>query len=111
MIVEFFRLSATDLDVLAAPSRLNSIPYNGTLILEMQAQQSDGTNQFVVSVQLPDGDVPMDNVIIPDGAVDGALNADDKYMIGFPVLQGGHVLVQATESGTAIMMIRATLTP
>lgn len=111
MIVEFFRLVATDADVLAAPSRLSSMPYNGTLILEMQAQQSDGTNQFTVTVQLPDGDVPMDNVIIPDGAVDGALNADDKYMIGFPVIQGGHVILAATESGTAVLMIRATLMP
>ncbi len=111
MIVEMFRLAATDLDVLAAPSRLSSMPYNGTLILEMQAQQSDGTNQFTVTVQLPDGDVPMNAVIIPDGATDGAMNADDKYVIGFPVVQGGHVLVQATEAGTAILMIRATLMP
>lgn len=111
MIVEMFRLAATDLDVLVAPSRLSSMPYYGTLILEMQAQQSDGTNQFVVTIQLPDGSVPMDAVIIPDGATDGALNVDDKYVIGFPVEQGGHVLVQAVESGTAIMMIRATLMP
>lgn len=111
MIVEMFRLTATTADVLAAPSRLAAIPYNGTLILEMQAQQSDGTNQFAVTVQLPDGSTPLESVIIPDGAIDGALNADDKYTISVPATAGGHILVTATESGTAVMFIRATLMP
>ncbi len=111
MIVEFFRLAATDLDVLAAPSRLASIPYNGQLIIEMQAQNSDGTNQFAITIQLPDGSTPLDAVVIPDGATDGALNADDKYVVVVPATMGGHILLQAVESGTAIMMIRATLMP
>jgi hypothetical protein len=111
MIAEFYRLEATNTDVLKAPSRLAAIPYNGTLILEMQAQQSDGTNQFTVTVQLPDGSTPIENMIIPDGATDGALNADDKYTIAVPATAGGHILVSATEGGTAVMMIRATLMP
>ncbi len=111
MIVETFRLAATDLDVLAAPSRLAALPYNGTLIIEMQAQQSDGTNQFVVTIQLPDGSTPLDSVIIPDGATDGAINADDKYVVAVPATMGGHILIQATESGTAILMMRVTLMP
>jgi len=111
MIVEFFRLSATTADVLAAPSRLAAIPYNGMLIIEMQAQQSDGTNQFAVTIQLPDGSTPLEGVVIPDGAVDGALNADDKYVVSVPATAGGHILITATESGTAILMMRCTLMP
>jgi hypothetical protein len=111
MIAEFYRLDATNTDVLASPSRLASIPYSGNLILEMIAQQSDGTNQFNVTVQLPNGDVPLDSFLLPDSGVDGAFNANDKYTVAFPVSQGGHVTINCTESGTAVMFIRCTLMP
>lgn len=111
MIAETYRLAATDTDVLAAPSRLSSLPYDGVLVIEMQATVNDGTNQFAVTLQLPDGSTPLDNVIIPDGAIDGALNDNDKYTIAVPASAGGHVLLSAVETGTAVLMIRCTLTP
>ncbi len=111
MIVESFRISATTADVLAAPSRLAAIPYNGTLIIEMQAQQNDGTNQMAVTIQLPDGSTPLDAVAIPSGATDTAINADDKYVVSVPATAGGHITIAATESGTAILDMRVTLMP
>lgn len=111
MIVESFRLAASNTDVLAAPSRLNAIPYNGQLIIEMQSQQNDGTNQMAVTIQLPDGSTPLDGVVIPSGATDSAINVDDKYVVVVPATAGGHVLIGVVESGTAILDMRVTLMP
>lgn len=112
MIVESYDLTATNTDVLAAgTSRLASIPYNGTLFLEFQADVSVAANHFDVTIQLPDGDVPLQNVWIPEGANAGSINANDKYQVSFDVSMGGHVTVNCTETGTAILSIRATLMP
>jgi len=111
MIVEAFRLEATDQDVLIAPSRLAAIPYGGILILEFQAANNTLTAFWAVTVQMPNGDVPLDAVRIPEGVTDGALNADDKYQISVPATQGGHILVAAVETGTSVLLIRATLMP
>ncbi len=111
MIVETFYLTATDADILAAPSRLNSIPYNGTLILEFQSTVNTATASFDVTIQLPDGSTPLESVSIPDGVVPGAMNTDDKYVVSVPATLGGHVIVAATEVGTAELFIRATLMP
>lgn len=112
MIVEVYRLAATNSDLLAAgTSRLASIPYNGQLILEMQADACDGTNQFAISVQLPDGSTPLDSVPLPAGVTANCLNANEKYQAAFQVAQGGHVTVNCVETGTAVMILRATLMP
>jgi len=111
VIVETYLLSATDTDVLAAPSRLAAIPYNGTLIMEFQAADNDGTNRFDLTIQLPDGSTPCDTVAVPKGVTTGAWNDNDKYTIAFAVLKGGHVLVDLTETGTSTCYARFTLTP
>lgn len=109
MIVETYLLTADNTDVLAAPSRLTSIPYNGTLIVEMQSSANDGTNNFEVTIQLPDGSTPLENVLVPAGVTSGGLNMDDKYQVAFPVREGGHVLVSADENGTAVLSLRFTM--
>lgn len=112
MIVEHYQLTATNTDVLAAgTSRLASIPYNGVLTLEMQTDVSEAANNFEVTIQLPNGSTPLDTVRIPEGANAGSVNANDKYTVAFAVRQGGHVTLQATETGTAVLEVRATLTP
>jgi len=111
MIVEVFRLEATNADVLSAPSRLAALPYSGTLTLEFQAANNTLTAFWAVSVQMPNGDVPLDSVRIPEGVTDGGLNRDDKYQITVPATQGGHILVDAQETGVSVLIIRATLMP
>lgn len=111
MIVETYRLTATDTDMLAAPSRLAAIPYNGTLIMEFQAADNDGTNRFDLTIQLPDGSTPLDTVAAPTGVTDGCWHDDEKYTVAFAVAKGGHVLVEATETGTSTLWARFTLTP
>ncbi len=111
MIVETFRLEATDADVLAAPSRLAALPYNGRLILEFQASTNTLTAFWAVTISLPNGDIPLDGVRIPEGVTDGALNADDKYSVNFAATAGGHILIGALETGSSVLIIRATLMP
>ncbi len=111
MIVEAFRIEATDGDLLAAPSRLAALPYSGTLILEFQASTNTLTAFWAVSVSLPDGAIPLDSVRIPEGVTDGALNMDDKYSVSFPATTGGHILVNCVETGSSVLVIRATLMP
>lgn len=113
MIVETYLISATDADVLEAPSRLASIPSGGTLILEFQADTSDATNWFDLTIQLPNSTTPLKDVRIPGNVTYGigSWNMDDKYQVAFPVSVGGHVYVSLTLTGSATCMIRATLTP
>lgn len=111
MIVEVYQLAASDTDILAAPSRLSSIPYSGLLTLEIQADVCDASNYFSLTVQLPNGDVPLDSVIVPEGRNAGSMNSEDKYVLQFPVSVGGHVTVSMVETGTTTALVRATLNP
>lgn len=111
MIAEWYTISATNSDLLSSPSRLASIPYSGVLTLEFQAEMSDDTNHYDVTLQLPDGSTPLDGTRMPKGATAGAVNSRDKYQLSIPVSVGGHVTVNCVETGTAIMNIRATLMP
>lgn len=111
MIMESGYLEATDTDVLNAPSRLAAIPYSGMLTLEFQATVADNTNHFDLTLQLPNGDVPIDGQMLPEGSNVGSLDANEKYVVSFPVAQGGHVVVNLTETGTSTVFWRATLMP
>lgn len=111
MIVESYNLSASNTDILAAPSRFTSIPYAGTFTMEFQATANDATNNFQITVQLPDGTVPFEDLLAPAGATAGGLNDDDLFFAQFEVAKGGHVLVSATENGTALLNCRFTLSP
>lgn len=111
MIVETYTLTATDTDVLNAPSRLAAIPYTGTLIMEFQAADNDGTNGFDLTIQLPNGATPLDSVDVPKGVTDGSWNDNDKYLVSFGVSKGGHVLVNLTLTGSSTCWARFTLMP
>lgn len=117
MIRESFRLSASNTDILAAPSRLSAIPYNGTLTLEVSALECNGSNRNSITLQTPDGDVPFEDLLVPAGSVDGTvgtedvLNSDTQLTFSFPARQGGHFLLSTTETGANILFIHATLTP
>lgn len=111
MIVECVQITASDTDLLNAPSRLAAIPYAGTLVLEFQADVNDASNYWTVTIQLPDGSTPLDTVRIPEGANAGSINANDKYTVAFEVDQGGHVTVNCAETGTAVLDVRSTLMP
>jgi len=60
---------------------------------------------------MPNGDTPLNNVLVPDGATSYALNANDKMMITLPIQQGGHTVFSCTQTGAADLTWRVTYSP
>ena len=112
MIQELFLLAASNTDVLST-GRLNAIPYAGNLVIEIQSQLADATNQYNVTIQLPGGDVPVDSQLVPgtNPALAGVLDERQMVRYQFPVARGGHVTLSLVETGTAVCTVRATLLP
>lgn len=105
-------LSASNTDVLQG-TRLQTVPRGGFLTFEIQADLNDATNNYTASIQMPNGDTPMNAVSIPGTTpVDvGILDDRQKLQITVPVQQGGHTVFSVTESGTAVLFYRVTYSP
>lgn len=112
MIYESGIVSASTTDLLLN-GRLNALPYNGTLTLEFLAQFADATNFYQLTIQKPDGDVPVDGQMIPGAnpALAGVLDERQLLRMTFGATQGGHFTVSLTETGTAVCTWRAVLSP
>ena len=112
MILETANEVGTDTDILAG-TRLNAIPYNGTLTFEVQANLNNATNNFMLTIQLPSGDVPVDSQLVPgtNPSLDGVLDERTLLRFAFGATQGGHFNISLTETGTAICTWRAILSP
>lgn len=113
MIYEAGIISATNTDILGA-GRLNSIPYAGTLLLRFQSDLGTAAANFFLTIQLPDGKVPVDGqqVLAGEGAaVIGVINQRTALMFKFPARAGGHFVVSLTETGTAVCTYEAMLIP
>ena len=105
--------SATAKDVLNG-TRLSSIPYEGELVFEMLADAvSDaGTNYAQATIQLPSGDVPINNQRIHSAREGiGTLNDDDETLFSFSAENGGHFFLDFNINGTIGVAWRITLTP
>lgn len=113
LIKESYTLAATTVDVLAAPSRLNAIPGDGVLTLEISTTDSDVSNNVKATLQLPDGSVPFEDLTIPANGystADNVLHDDTAVQVSMQVEKGGHVLLSIEETGTvALTLIVATL--
>lgn len=112
MIYETNVITATNTDVLNG-TRLNAIPYGGQLTLDFLADLNNATNNYVLTVQLPNGDVPVDGQLVPGAnpALGGVLDERQLMRFSFRATQGGHFTVSLTESGAAICTWRAVLKP
>ena len=93
--------------------RLSNIPYNGALALQFQAQQLSEANNWRMTIQLPNGDVPLDNQLISAGAdVPGCLDSDTLTQMTFNATQGGHFTIGVTKTGGAnVLIARFVLMP
>lgn len=112
-IVERNVIVATDADILNG-TRLNAIPYNGTLTFEVMANLANATNFFLMTIQLPNGDVPVDSQIVPagqevEGALGGQLDERLMFRMSFQATQGGHFNISLTEGGAAVCTWQAVL--
>lgn len=112
MILESGIVTASNTDLLSG-GRLNAIPYNGTLTLQFLSNLADGTNQYTVTIQKPNGDVPVDAQLVPGNNPSLAGVLDDRQLLqfSFRATIGGHFAVALTESGTAVCTWRAVLKP
>jgi hypothetical protein len=112
MILESLLISGTNTDVLNG-GRLNAIPYSGVLTLQFLADLGAAANNYSLTVQLPNGDVPIDGQLVPASAsaAVGLLNDRELLQVSFRATQGGHYTVSLTETGTATCMVRAILKP
>ncbi len=112
MIQEIGIVSATTADLLST-GRLNAIPYNGLLTIELQSDLGTAAANYAVTIQTPDGAVPIDAQQVPatNPAVVGCL--DDRQLLRheYPATQGGHFTLTLTETGTAVCTYRITLLP
>jgi len=105
--------AATNADILQG-TRLQTVPSNGVLTFEIQASDSDATNFYTVSVQMPGGDTPLNNVRAPGGNSTGLAGVIDErtdLQASFQVGQGGHCLFSTIENGDAELSWRVTFTP
>lgn len=105
-------LAATDTDVLNN-TRLQTAPQGGIMTLECNADLNDATNRYLLSVSLPDGSTPFEAINVPgtNPALGGVIDAYQKLSADFPIAQGGHLVVNFTEVGAAILSFRITFTP
>ena len=102
--------TATTSDILQG-TRLQTVPAGGFMTFELQSNENDATNSFTASIQMPNGDTPLNTVKIPAGNADGELDDRKKLMITLPIAQGGHTVLSVTETGTAILAWRVTYSP
>lgn len=103
-------LSASGSDVLAN-TRLQTMPSNGLLIVEAQAASNTASANFTQTLELPDGDTPMNAVRVPAGATAGALDTEHKQIATFRVGIGGHVTLSFAITGTNTLAYRVTFKP
>lgn len=102
--------AATATDVLQA-TRLQTVPSNGILLVELQCGDNDATNFFTAALQLPNGDVPFTGMRVPGSGtanLAGVMDTRLQYKGSFGIAQGGHAVLDLTETATAVCFWRVT---
>ncbi len=106
--------AATIADILLN-TRLSAIPYGGQLTIQAQANANNATNSMAITIQLPDGSVPVDSQRVTGGDSDtssgGVLDNRMLDQWSFKASQGGHFIIAFTETGTALVTWRVVLRP
>ncbi len=108
VIKESFLLVADTTDILAAPSRLAAIPKNGVLTIEASATECNATNFGRLTLQLPDGDIPFQDLHIPangSSLLDGVLDTRTQLTVTMVVGQGGHVGLNYDETAAVVLVL------
>lgn len=109
-------ITGTDTDILAN-TRLSSIPYSKAMLTILaMANLNNATNNYTMTVQLPDGSVPIDGQPVlagqeVEGALGGQLDTRLMMQFTFPAPQGGHFTIAFTETGAAVLTWVAVLRP
>lgn len=112
MIVLSGIVVATTADLLNS-TLLQSAPSNGVMIIEVSADLNNATNSWALTVQLPDGDTPINAQAVSGSnpSLAGTLDNRQTDRYEFPISAGGHLVITFTETGTAILTFRVTFVP
>jgi len=105
--------AASNTDILQG-TRLQTVPASGYLLFELQGSDNDATNNYTASIQMPNGDTPMNATRIPCGTTSGLAGViDDRTALRtrFRIQQGGHCVFSCTETGDAELTWRVTYQP
>lgn len=105
-------LDGSNTDILQG-TRLQTVPAGGFLTFEMESDLNNSANYSAVSIQMPNGDTPLNDVHVPaqPGAVQGVIDDREKMMITLPIAQGGHTVFSVAQTGAAVMTWRVTYSP
>ncbi len=103
---------ASNADILQG-TRLQTVPAGGVLTFELQTSVCDGANGYTVSIQMPNGDTPMNNTLVPGTSPvdEGIIDERQNLTVSFPIMQGGHCVFSAVELGVSTLTWRVTYTP
>lgn len=97
---------------LLANSRLETIPAGAAFLhFRCSANLSDATNSFAITIELPNGMIPIDGQQIQangDGAT-GVLDERTLMQWTWPAVPGGRFIISVVESGTALFYWLAQL--
>ncbi len=104
--------NGTNADILQG-TRLQTVPAGGVLTFELQADKNTPSDNYAVSVQMPNGDTPLNSVRAPGSnpALDGVIDERQNLTVSFPIMQGGHCVFSCIETGTTSLAWRVTYTP
>jgi len=104
--------TATNTDILQG-TRLQTVPAGGFLTFEMQADENVAISFMNASIQMPNGDTPLNGVRVPadNPALTGVIDDRQKLMITLPIAQGGHTVFSADQTGGSNLSWRVTYTP
>jgi hypothetical protein len=103
---------ASNSDILQG-TRLQTVPAGGILTFELQASAASATAFFTVSVQMPNGDTPLNSVRVPGSnpVLAGVIDERQNLTVSFPIMQGGHCVFSCDETGASDLTWRVTYTP
>lgn len=98
------RITGTTADLLQG-TRLQTVPSGGTMTFRFIADLADATNNYAVTIQLPNGDTPLNAVLVPGAnpSLAGVIDERQVLQVTYPIAQGGHAVVTLTETGAAIL--------
>jgi len=104
--------SATNADILQG-TRLQTVPAGGVLTFELQSDKNSPSNNYTASIQMPNGDTPLNNVRVPgcNPELSGVIDERQNLTVSFPIMQGGHCVFSCTETGITNLSWRVTYTP
>lgn len=100
---------ATAADLLNG-TRLQSAPRDGVMIIQLQANLNNATNGWAVTLEDPDGNTPVTAQAVSGNnpSLDGVMDTRTLDRYEFNLVQGGHMTITLTESGTAILYYKIT---